>query len=277
MKQAKPIIPQIVPHESSYSGSNLPVTRDDFEALSAQRALLLEFVAKQLRRDVDFGVIPGTPKSSLFKPGAEKLSRLFGLGARFTLIDKTLDLDKNFALFNYKCEVFHLKSGQVVAECEGTANSQEKKYKERTVWEWSEQAKKKVARKEVTPVCDVLNTLQKMAQKRAYVGAVILATGASDFFTQDIDDIEDGRSVGVSAGETGAIKTSVPKVTKVSAEMHQSHNPADYYLAEALTDYDQKDLAKQAGFRWDKNAKKWLKSVTAAEASSFPFETRKVD
>lgn len=29
-----------------------------------------------------------------------------------------------------------------------------------------------------------------MAQKRAFVGAILLATGASEFFTQDIEDME---------------------------------------------------------------------------------------
>lgn len=224
---------------------------------------------------MDYGVIPGTPKPSLFKPGAEKLTRLFGLGSRFTLIDKTLDGDRNFALFNYKCEIFHLKSGQVIAECEGTANSQEKKYKERTVYIWNDKAKKKLPEKEATPVYDILNTLQKMAQKRAYVGAVILATGASDFFTQDIDDIEDAGTIG-AVPNTGVTASSIPSVTKVSSETSLKHDAQESYIAEALTDYDQKEMVKEAGFRWDKDAKKWMKRITAAEAASLPFQTARV-
>lgn len=275
MKQPKALTPQIV-DQSEYTGSNLPVTRADFEALSAQRQLLLEFVAKQLRKDVDYGVIPGTAKSSLFKPGAEKLARLFGLGARFLLIDKTLDGDRNFALFNYKCEVFHLKSGSVIAECEGTCNSQEKKYKERTSYVWNEKARKKLPEKESTPVFDILNTLQKMAQKRAYVGAVILATGASDFFTQDIDDVEDAKTVGIVPDVKDA-KSSIPAVTKVTDQAAVQHDSSqESYVAEALTDYDQRDVAKAAGFKWDTGAKKWLKRITPNEASSLPFETRRL-
>lgn len=38
-------------------------------------------------------------------------------------------------------------------------------------------------------IFDQLNTLRKMGQKRSFVGALILATGASQFFTQDIDDM----------------------------------------------------------------------------------------
>jgi hypothetical protein len=37
-------------------------------------------------------------------------------------------------------------------------------------------------------ICDMVNTLSKMAQKRAYVGSVIRGVGASEFYTQDIED-----------------------------------------------------------------------------------------
>lgn len=39
-------------------------------------------------------------------------------------------------------------------------------------------------------VADVVNTLQKMAQKRALVAAVLVVTNCSDAFTQDIEDFE---------------------------------------------------------------------------------------
>lgn len=39
-----------------------------------------------------------------------------------------------------------------------------------------------------TEIFDQINTLQKMAQKRALIGAVLIATGASEFFTQDLED-----------------------------------------------------------------------------------------
>src|ERR1039458_4154129 len=35
---------------------------------------------------------------------------------------------------------------------------------------------------------DVVNTIQKMAQKRALVAATLIATSASEFFTQDVED-----------------------------------------------------------------------------------------
>jgi hypothetical protein len=49
-------------------------------------------------------------------------------------------------------------------------------------------------------VADVVNTIQKMAQKRALVAATLIATSASEFFTQDVEDADPfGRNI-----ETGS-------------------------------------------------------------------------
>lgn len=192
-------------------GNNLPVTQGDVDALKRQRSLLAEFVRSQLKEadfsdpkspsygEGDYGIIPGTKKRCLFKPGAEKTQKLFGLGCSFQLVDKEVDRQSNFAMYTYKCKVFSLRNPDVtIAECDGSVNSQETKYKERKVWR-----KKKVqnARGEIkevseqiteeTPIYDILNTIQKMAQKRAMIGATILATGASDYFSQDVLEPED--------------------------------------------------------------------------------------
>ena len=39
-------------------------------------------------------------------------------------------------------------------------------------------------------VADVVNTIQKMAQKRALVAATLIARSASEFFTQDVEDAD---------------------------------------------------------------------------------------
>lgn len=43
---------------------------------------------------------------------------------------------------------------------------------------------------ENTEPYDLINTLQKMAQKRALIAAVLVGTGASQFFTQDVEDMQ---------------------------------------------------------------------------------------
>lgn len=191
----------VVQDDSNYVGSNLPVTQADFDALSIQRQMLKTFVSKELRAEIDYGVIPGTDKPSLYKPGGEKLKMLFGLGARFEVLSKELDRKENYLSYEHKCEVYHLKTGRVIAECIGTCNSQEKKYATRAKYEGKKPNRKFVGM-EPTPVSDVQNTISKMSQKRAFVGAIILATGASDFFTQDMEDYEEGPGMPIESGNT---------------------------------------------------------------------------
>jgi hypothetical protein len=53
-------------------------------------------------------------------------------------------------------------------------------------------------------VADVVNTIQKMAQKRALVAATLIATGASEFFTQDVEDADFcGRNVDAGPHPSG--------------------------------------------------------------------------
>ena len=48
-------------------------------------------------------------------------------------------------------------------------------------------------------VSDLVNTILKMADKRALVAATLIATGLSEYFTQDIDDFVTGQFVDVPA------------------------------------------------------------------------------
>ncbi len=212
------------------SGSGLPVTDADVSALKGQREMLRQFVSSQLRENVDFGVIPGTQKATLYKPGAEKLSRLFGLGVTLTLVDKEIDHDHNFAMFTYKARVCRLKDPSVIiSDCDGSCNSKESKYKERKKYEYvtnqradgTDYQKKVAVGTDITPIYDVMNTLQKMAQKRAMVGAIILAVAGSDFFSQDIDDPEDAKVLGITPkSEPQKASVSVPNVSSAKSEVN---------------------------------------------------------
>lgn len=59
-----------------------------------------------------------------------------------------------------------------------------------------------------------LNTIMKMAQKRSFVGAILIATGASEFFTQDVEDLQE---FGVIDDEEKN-KVNVDKPTKTNLE-----------------------------------------------------------
>ncbi len=123
---------EVVVKESELQVFNpsLPVTQDMLSDMKTQRALLKDFVSSQLRRDIDYGIVPGTKKESLFKPGAEKLRGLFGLNVKLECSSQQLDRKDNFAMYTYKAQIF--RGDNLIAECEGSTNSQEKKYRERS-------------------------------------------------------------------------------------------------------------------------------------------------
>src|SRR5689334_17459665 len=80
-----------------------------------------------LKMDLDYGVIPGTPKPSLYKPGAEKLRLVYGLGAELECIEKSIDLDRPYIDYTYRCTI-KSKQGQILSQCEGSCNSMESKF-----------------------------------------------------------------------------------------------------------------------------------------------------
>ncbi len=84
--------------------------------------------------DVDYGIIPGTPKPTLYKPGAEKLGDFYQLRADF-ISERTIGDGVTTPTISYqtKC-LLHLASldGPVVATGHGSANSWEKKHRYRS-------------------------------------------------------------------------------------------------------------------------------------------------
>src|SRR5262245_37454344 len=67
-----------------------------------------EFVAFSksiLKIDLDYGIIPGTPKPSLYKPGAEKLRFVYGLGSEQECIENTVDLERPYVDYTYRCTI----------------------------------------------------------------------------------------------------------------------------------------------------------------------------
>ena len=100
-------------------------TLDPVKAFEHQR-LLEQFIAKNMKKDEDFGLIPGVKKRSLWQPGAQKLLFYHGLGVRFeSQADTIVDWDKPFFHYVYKAIVFHKATGLTIAECIGSANSKE--------------------------------------------------------------------------------------------------------------------------------------------------------
>ena len=134
---------------------------------------MVAFVQAQMQRDVDYGIIPGTKKPTLLKPGAEKLCRLFSLRPSYELINFITDFEKPLFHYHYRCSL--IRSGEMVGQGDGCCNSRENKYQ-----------------KQQYRIYDLTNTICKIAQKRALVAAVLSSCGASEFFTQDLEVMTGG-------------------------------------------------------------------------------------
>lgn len=189
------------------------------------------FVKDYLKEGEDFGTIPGTPKPTLLKPGADKLCELYGLGDNYRILDKVEDYDAHPALFDYtvECTLVRLRTGQVISTGLGSCSTYESRYR----WRHGSRkcpkcgsdaiikgkaefgggficfAKKggcgakfadndkaitgqSVGRTENEDIVDQKNTVLKMAKKRAKIDATLSATRSSGIFTQDVEDMDVG-------------------------------------------------------------------------------------
>lgn len=212
-----------------------------------RRNAIVRLVKSSMKEGTDYGVVPGTDKKTLYKPGAEKLCTFFGLSWRLVQTDATLDWTgkdhdgEPFFFFSYRCELRH--GGQLVGESDGSCNSWEKKYR----WREGKRVCPKCGKEAIfrskprgnepkdkpmgwycwlkkggcgatfqpgdkaiesqqvgmvknDEVHDLVNTIQKMAEKRAFVGSTVLAVNASEFFSSDLDEIDYAES---DLAETG--------------------------------------------------------------------------
>lgn len=227
-----------------------------------------KFVNEMLKDGIDYGVIPGVEKPTLLKPGAEKLEKFFFLRSKKVLMNKEVSDGGKYISYTYQTNVFN-RAGQIVATCEGTCNSKEKKYRWTTVFDnqateeqkaaWKLEVRKSRAGKEYkvyviekTDCYDLENTIMKMAQKRSYVGAILEATNSSSRFTQDVEDMdiidygEHSTPAKAAAAETGKkIDPLFEKAKKNLAANTDKEKLADYRKKiEASTKYTPEQKAE---------------------------------
>lgn len=131
---------------------------------------LHRFIREIMVSGVDYGQLPHCKKPTLYKSGAEKLADIFGFSKRLEVVHRVEDLENDFFLYEVKAILLDKETGRIEAEGLGSCNNREAKYAK-------------------TDPHAVINTLLKMAKKRAIVDAVLTATRSSGVFTQDIEDL----------------------------------------------------------------------------------------
>lgn len=141
----------------------------------------------ELKREVDFDVIPGTKSPSLLKPGAEKIVSVYGLLVHYAIESKMEEANAEMTIikdgeerivhkplffYNVRCDLIKIANDgteYLFASGFGSANTSEK----RNGWN--------------SPF-DSANSTLKMAQKRALVQAALSVSGLSALFSQDIEN-----------------------------------------------------------------------------------------
>ena len=202
----------------------LPVM--DIEQAVARRNVIVQAMQQLMVQGVDYGTIPGSEKPALLKPGAQKLSNLFGLVLTFEFLEKVEDWSGEQhggePFFYYQLRADVRRDGFLIASGLGSCSSWEAKYrwrkKERTCptcgkenirksreggwycWRKTEGCGavyndgdpaiegQETGRKPNPDIADQVNTVLKMAEKRCMIDGVINGTSASEFFTQDVEE-----------------------------------------------------------------------------------------
>jgi hypothetical protein len=166
-------------------------------ALLAHQEEMRNLVMDILTEGRDYGRIPGIDRPVLFKPGAERVTLSFGCFSRFRIVEVEADHDRpvqwrkrkrewdpeirgkftwseeigeSIGLYRYviECEIVHRETGLIIGSCLGVCSTMETRYVDRPR--------------------EMENTIAKMAEKRAHVGAALNAFGLSEQFTQDVDE-----------------------------------------------------------------------------------------
>jgi hypothetical protein len=257
----------------------------------------------------DYGVIPGTPKPTLLKPGAEKIAKLLNLSDDY-LVDKEeerWDRDDPFFYYRVRCILRDMETGTMVSSGVGSCNSQEVKY----AWRWVPEAdlpksfdkasleskggeretfefdfalsKRETTGKYGKPaeywdawdkaikegkakrgekdtkggktypgysmmigrveyripnpaIFDQVNTILKMAKKRALVDAALSVGRLSDLFTQDIEDISGFAGAEEPPSKPGPPAESSPREKAKGPEAPKEEEPPVYDGDEAPFD-----------------------------------------
>jgi hypothetical protein len=177
----------------------------------------------------DYGIIPGTKKPTLLKPGAEKLCAFYGLVATFAMRTDYGDGSVRPWITVNATAHMHLGSadGPIVGEGYGTANSSESKHRYRSAkracpacgsvgsimkskypdrvtgdlgWYCRDckanfsSSDTAITQQELGQIvnpdpADVENTALKIAKKRAFIDGTLTTTATSGLFTQDMEDV----------------------------------------------------------------------------------------
>lgn len=199
-----------------------------------------EVMSALMKEGTHYGKIPGTDKPTLYKPGAELILTTFRIAATPSLIEDLSTSDE----VRYRVTVRGTNqiTGEVLGEMVGECSSNEEKYRwrrpvcdeefdetsedrRREKWAKGWDGKPNYKQKQLrTSPADVANTILKMAVKRALIAMTLVATGCSDIFAQDLEDLSEELrdSIGGSGSQESERKKPAPPQRKSQAAKGQA-------------------------------------------------------
>ena len=238
--------------------------RSNLRAIKEFQAVVREVLVE----GQDYGTIPGTQKPTLYKPGAEKITKLLNLYEEYEFIERIEDWDRPLFHYIIRCTLSDIATGTRVASGLGACNSRESRYRYRWLnesqlseaerslavkkrggkstifepafaidkketggqygkpleyWRQFEDALKNMTARSIVKktragkdlpgyeidvdatlyqienpdIFDLVNTMVKIAKKRAHIDATLSAGRLSELFTQDLEDFADVSGAGV--------------------------------------------------------------------------------
>jgi hypothetical protein len=242
-----------------------------------------EVMRAVMKPDVHYGKIPGTPKPTLYKPGAEVLCMAFRIADEYQVDDLSTD---DVIRYRVTCYGKHQTTGTCLGSGMGEASTGEEKYK----WRGAICAEEF----EVTPVtmrrvkfgkqkgggfykanqirtepADLANTVLKMACKRAKIAMVLNVTAASDIFSQDLEELDETLREHLAGEDGGGEPVLSELAQRLVGEAHAVKTRDEF---DALWKRGVKEInaAKDAG------ASDAFKAAMEAKSKTLPSRTQSV-
>jgi hypothetical protein len=167
--------------------------------IQAQVQLVQQVMRAVMKNGTHYGTIPGTPKPTLFKAGADILAATFRIAISYKLEElSTADAVR----YRVTAIGTHQTSGIVMGSGMGECSSSEEKYKWRKAvgkeFDATPEDRRRVkfskdwtTNQVRTDPVDLANTVLKMGCKRSQVAMILNVTAASDIFVQDLASEDD--------------------------------------------------------------------------------------
>lgn len=248
--------------------------------MMAYHKQIADFVAKSLEKDKDYGQLPGTQRSCLYKAGSERLLVGFGCVADFEVIESEADHNRPIAFTITKWIKANDPGRDEKERLKAEGQGRNKKIANGS-WEWQVPITEEghalglyryvvkcrilqrstgevvgtglgtcstVEGKYIRSPREAENTVLKMAKKRAQVDAVLSTFGLSDRFTQDIEDIAPEKLETPKA----APEPETPKAEPSAVELAMDE-VSEYLTGLGFGKRDAEklqNLCRENGYRW---------------------------